>query len=339
MKQPTASVDFFKSILRVLARWGYDPEEIYETIGFDPSILHAGDARISLTQFNAFFSEALKRRPDSHFGLHIGENDDFTMDILHVILFNSSTLGHALRNFCRYYNLGQDICRPVLTIRQNSAELVLEIDVPDLIHHRHYVEGHLAYYFTLISLLANEKVALDRVQFVHPSPDDTLEHERIFQTLLLFGQSENKIVFNKNYLDLPIRIANSKLLKSLEMHAIQLQKGIYHNDTVSSLVEDVIMKALPFRNADIVSVSKKMGMSPRKLQSHLKKEGARYRDVLDKVKRNQAEYFLEQQNLSIIDISFLLGYSEQSAFNRAFKKWTGHSPGEYRFKKNHLRSS
>jgi len=71
-------------------------------------------------------------------------------------------------------------------------------------------------------------------------------------------------------------------------------------------------------------------MSKRSLQIKLSKEGVKYQDLLDKIKREHAIQLLEQSRISIIDITFLLGYSEQSAFNRAFKKWTGFAPGEYR---------
>ena len=310
---------------------GLDPDEIYKEIDFDSDILKDPKARISFKQGNYIWNEVIKKSPDQDLGLHLGESaSDFTGHILFAILFNSPTVGDALDNFCRYYNLLHDALVPEFSIQEDSAVLALRFHTSDIIHYRHVAEGLLSYYYSLFSRLTEGKLKLDIVNFVHPSPSKTTEHERIFKTSILFDQRENKIVFNRKYLDLPVFISNPELLESLESHAKKLQEKIYHTDTFTSRIESSIMKLFPSGKSDISTISRKFAMSTRSLQNKLKGEGTTYQALLDKVKKKQAKYFLEQPDISIIEIAFLLGYSEQSTYNRAFKKWTGFTPGEYR---------
>jgi AraC-like DNA-binding protein len=281
-------------------------------------------------------SEVWRRSPDPDFGLHAGESYGYVMDTLQVILFNSATVGDALSNLGRYGNLCHDILRPVLSVQEDTAVLALEGDASQVLDYRNFVETHLSYHYSLICRLAGEKINLDSVHFVHPAPANTTEHEHIFGVPILFNQKESKLVFNKRYLDIPIQVANPELLRSIEQHAQRLQEEIYRPDTFSARVERSIMKAFSTGRTDIDAVSKHLAMSKRSLQNRLKDEGTKYQDLLDGVKKKQAQYFLGQTDMSIVHIAFFLGYSEQSAFNRAFKKWTGCTPREYRLGRGDL---
>ena len=150
--------------------------------------------------------------------------------------------------------------------------------------------------------------------------------------MIKFDQRDNELIFNRKYLDLPVLISNPEFLESLKTHAKKLQKRLYPTDTFTSRVETSIMERFLSGKFDINVISKHLAMGTRSLQNRLKAEGATYKELLEGVKREQTKYFLEQPDISIIDIAFLLGYSDQSSFNRAFKKWTGFTPGGYRFK-------
>ena len=327
----TVSVDFINLVMKAVFRTGLEPEKIYSEIDFDLNILKNPNERIPFTHANYILHEIIKRSPDQNVGLHLGENFDFTMDILHTILFNSPTLVDAIENFCRYSNLLHDACQPIFSVKEDSAVIALKFYTSDIIDYRNFVEGHLSYHYSLLSRLTDGKLKLTQVHFVHPSPSNTTEHERIFGASILFGQKENKLVFNKKFLNLPVFIANPELLKSLEGHAKKLQKEIYSAGSFSSQVESSIMNAFPSEKSDINTLSRQFAMSARNLQNKLQKEGTTYKALLNKVKTKQAKYFLEETDISIIEIAFLLGYSEQSTFSRAFKKLTGSNPGKYRF--------
>jgi len=156
-------------------------------------------ARVSFKQGNYLWDEVIKKSPDQDFGLHLGESAiDFTGHILFSILFNSPTVGDALDNFCRYFNLLNETLVPEFSIQKDSAALALRLNTSDIIHYRHIAEGSISYYYSLFSRLTEGKLKLDRVHFVHPAPNNIKEHERIFKAPLLFEQKENKFIFKKN---------------------------------------------------------------------------------------------------------------------------------------------
>lgn len=318
--------------MKAASMTGLDPEKIYKEIDFDSNLLKDPKARISFKQGNYIWNEVIKRSPDQDIGLHVGENIDFTAHILPSIVFNSPTVGDALRNYCRYCNIVHDAVIPELCIQEDSAILTLRLQASDIINYRHFVEIHLSNYYFIISGLTQGKLKLDMVHFVHPSPSNITEHKRIFKTSILFDQLENKLIFNKKYLDFPVFMSNPDLLETLEGHAKKLQRAIYRADTFPARVESAIMKIFPSGKSDINTISKQFDMNKRSLQNKLKQEGTTYLALLNKVRKKQAKYFLEQTDIPIIEIAFLLDYSEQSAFNRAFKKWTGITPGDYRLK-------
>jgi AraC-like DNA-binding protein len=301
-------------------------------MGFDPDILKAPNERLPAQKCHYLATELLKFIHDPDLGLHLGEAFDYFMDAMHVITFNSPTLGEALTNFCRYYPLMHDLVVPVFSEKGRSASLCLELQyqITDTNELRQFIEGHFAYYTNLLTRLTGKEIPLYSVQFIHPSPSDTKEHERIFKIPALFSQQENKMTFNKKYLDLPVLVANAEILDTLKSYAEKLQKKIYREDLFSVQVETAIIQSLLSGKTDIETISGQLAMSKRSLQIKLSKEGVKYQDMLDKVKREHALQLLEQSQIAIIDITFLLGYSEQSAFNRAFKKWTGFTPGDYR---------
>ena len=219
---------------------------------------------------------------------------------------------------------------PVVNIWGDKAILTSNDLSRDITNYRHAVESFICRYYCTFNWLIDGQLDLDEVHFVHQAPPDITTHKRIFKCPVLFGQNENGLLFDKKYLDYTISASNAEFLQILKDHAKTIQKKIYYSDSFASHVKNTIIKFLPLGKTDIDSISNELGMTKRNLQYKLQSEGTSYQELLDKMRNNRAKYFLEQLDLSIVDVAFLVGYSEQSAFNRAFKNWTGITPGEYR---------
>ena len=251
-----------------------------------------------------------------------------------TILLNSPTFGEALNNLCRYYHLLSDAITPVLSVESDSVMVGLDFPPYEIPYYRHAAEAHLSYYHHLFTRLTDDKFKLDRVDFIHPSPLNTAPHQDLFGAPVYFSQRYNRLIFNQKILNSPVFISNPELLKALKKHANEILGRIYTSNTFASRVEKSIIELLPTGKSDIDTIATKLAMSKRNLQYKLKHEGTTYKTLLDKMKKNQAAYFLEKTDISIVDVAFLLGYTEQSTFNRAFKKWTGRTPREFRLQTN-----
>jgi AraC-like DNA-binding protein len=195
---------------------------------------------------------------------------------------------------------------------------------------RHFSEAVMDILAFLLSDLSSGRIRFIEASFAHSRPDRIEEHERIFRCPLRFGAASNGIAFDEGFLSLELPGANTVLLGLLEGFASKIVGELRSPGSVMARVLERIEAALnEGRNPTIERVAGELGMGPRSLQGRLKEEGGSFREILDRFRRDIALECLKRKDASISEIAFLLGYSEQSSFNHAFKKWTGVSPRNY----------
>ncbi len=336
----TASVEFVRFIMNFAPQFGFDPEKIFQMADFDGSTLEQSDVRIPFDKIDAIWKALEENSPDQDIGLHLGEKaGTFPGHILFLLMLNTPTIKDAIEIFCRYFNLLNDITVPLFSTHKDSAALSIRFHTPDRKRSRHIYEGILAVYASVLRRISEDKIHYEGAYFVHSRPKNISEHHRLFNAPLFFNQSENKLVFKKKYLTLPVHLSNKEVLETLEPLAQKLQERLYVYGPWSEKVVQIIVKMLKVEKPEIELIAKKLGVNHRNLQYRLKTEGTTYQMLLDQVRKEQAVYFLEKVNIPIGEIALLLGYSEQSVFNRAFKRWVGSTPGQYRSQLKHSKDS
>ncbi len=327
----SASVEYVNFIMNHAPQFGIDANEVYGEAGFDPAVLGTNGARIPFHQFVRLWKILEDKNADPDLGLHLGEKAfAFPGHILFILMLNAPTIKDAIEKFCRYFNLLNDITTPLFSFNSNLATLSIHFHTNDFKPSRQIFEGILAAYTSVLHRVSEKTIKFDGVYFVHPRPRDISEHQRVFDAPLFFDQAENKLTFNTKHLDLPLQLSNKEVLETLEQLAQKLQQRLYAYGPWSDKVSRIMMNRLKGEKTDIESIARKLAVSPRNLQKQLKNEGVTYQKLLDHVRKEQAVYFLEKTNIAISEIAFLLGYSEQSVFSRAFKRWVGSSPGQFR---------
>jgi AraC-like DNA-binding protein len=170
---------------------------------------------------------------------------------------------------------------------------------------------------------------LVKVELTHRTQGDPAAYRRWFDAPVSFGAGATQLVFARSALDVPLRTADPQLLAILSRHAEELAARDRSLPPMIAQVERVLRKALRSDDAQVERVARELGLTGRSLQRRLKDEGTSFQLVRDKVRRELASRYLEDE-LSMAEISFLLGFSEPSAFFRAFKRWTGLTPLESR---------
>jgi len=327
----TVSVEYLRLVMNYASQIGVDPGRIYKNSGFDVAILEKSGARIPLAQFKTIWDTLEENFPDPDLGLHAGETlVNFPGHILFLLMLNAPTLKEALEKFCAYYNLLADFALPEFQIIKNVAVITLRFYQLEFPVTRNVSEGILSAYASVLNRISENKIQFDGVYFAHPRPENISEHQRIFKAPIFFDHPENKLIFGKKYLDLPVLLSNKEILETLERMAKKLQEKLYKYGPWSEKVTLLIMNLMKGEKPEIEVIARNLAVSPRNLQLRLKKEGTTYQHLLDQVRKEQAIYFLENEQFSISEIGFLLGYAEQSVFSRAFKRWVGCTPGQYR---------
>ncbi len=327
-QQITASRDLLDILLKYADSLGIDKKRLRELRSIDSQ-----QDRIPIQQFNETWKILLKLSGDSNFGLHFGEQSHSLMSkhLLYSVMGSCATIGQAIGKNFQYHNLIINSIQPQLQIQGNQAILTWSQPPTMSKTERHFPESILSLFVTILKWLTDRKIKLEEVRFYHLQPEDISEHQRIFDAPFKFNQDSNQLSFAKTYLELPVFLGNSELLETLENLSQRILNRTYKPETYSDqVVKEIYSVLVQEQKMDIELIAKELAMSPRSLQLKLKKEGHSFRSLLEHVKKETAMVYLNDQTVSICEVAFLLGFSDQSSFNHAFKRWTGRSPGEYR---------
>jgi AraC-like DNA-binding protein len=337
MKDPaldeiTVSVHLTRGLITHAAKQGMDPEALCRANGLDPALLDDPEARIPARAFRSIWGAVARHSRDEDFGLHLGAGADLFQGggILYTVMRNCPTLGDAIDRFCRYHGLIADFVMPRLQRQENRATIALEPIVPGVALDRHHAEAVLAGIATLLAGLVDGGVPLLEVQFSHPMPNATAELHSFFGCRLRFRRPANALVFAREQLSRPVALADPALLTTLEQFVQARLARLREGGTWGGKVRSWLGRTLARGGkTTITAVARELGVSGRQLQSRLKEEGTSYQKLLDQVREELALDYLKQGEGTLCELAFLLGYSEQSAFNHAFKRWTGSTPGEF----------
>lgn len=192
-------------------------------------------------------------------------------------------------------------------------------------------EATLSATVVVLKAMTETNISPVKVSFKHSSPSDIQHHENAFQCPVLFNQDSYSIVYTTKDLEMRTAKADASINQFLIERVKEETEGIEISpQRISDEVEELIKNALPSGIPGVQEISEYMGMSKRTLTRRLAKHGVSFRDLIQRTQEQEARRLLKNPERSIADIAFETGFSEQSAFNRAFKRWTGQSPLEFR---------
>lgn len=339
MKNLSVSGKLLHTLARRIEAQRMNPGKIFELAGIDSSVNAQNtdaDGRVPVDLFLTVWDLAVDRSGDENFGLRFGKDlaeNYLSGNILINIMANCPTVEKAMRVFCRYHVLMEDAVLPHLHMRGDNASLCWETVLPGMPIPRHHAEALLCACRLIFSSISEGQCHPTEIRFGHARPPDTSLHRDIFNVPLVFEKNHNALVYDRRSLDRPIHFASRDLFETLEAFAEEKLASAIKPASWSDNVRNTVKKRLlSGERADIKTIAASMALSPRNLQNKLKMEETSFTLILDQIRKDAALRHLKRADASICDAAFLSGFSEQSAFNHAFKRWTGMTPGEYRKK-------
>jgi len=286
------------------------------------AIVGDDEARISAPQFCVAWAEALRLTEDRTLPLAIASaTPPGAFGIVEYVCRSAPTLGDALRQWVRYLNLLDDAVEVGLTVEGDRAYLrvVRESEAPAPASHE--------LCWALVARHARELSAApfrpSAVEFAHPG--EPAAYRAWFEAPVTFGADTTQLVMPASALDASLVSSDPALLTILTRAADELARRLPDDATITAKVRRVLAEALRTDDAGVDSVAKKLGLTGRSLQRRLEEEGTTFAKLREHVRSELAQRYLKE-GLAIAEISFLLGFSEPSAFFRAFKRWTGETP-------------
>jgi AraC-like DNA-binding protein len=194
---------------------------------------------------------------------------------------------------------------------------------------RHCFDSTLSSIVRMMRNLTGVHLSPHSVTFINSEPKSPAEYERIFCCPVLFGQKENSVTIDMGMLKTPVRLANSGLLQQFERYAQDFLAEMERKDATTHAVTRIILARLDDESLSIGKIAREMSISVRTLQNRLEGEGIIFSDLLKDIRQRLAMRYL-RENYSVEEITYLLGFSDPSVFRKAFKRWSGVTPGEYR---------
>lgn len=334
--QKTFSGYLTRSVIQFAAQQGIDIETLCTTIGLDLALLKMPDQRIPRSLHYAVWREVVRQTGNENLGLHLGEVFSLgNYGIAGYILLNCQTLEEVFEKFCRYTCL---FCQGVLThISVSSGMAFFDCDcIPEanpndclIDDSRHDTESTFASSLTAIKTLTGKSLKPSTVWFRHRPPADLSEYDRIFQTDLKFSMPTNRLIFDAACLRWSVLSSNASLLTLFEQQADAMVSALKDCSFTQQVVQAIIQN-LQGELPSIDTIAAEFALSTRQLQRKLQTEGTSFQKLLDHTRQELALRHLQDPTIPIHDIAFLLGFSGSSAFNHAFKRWTGKTPRSYR---------
>jgi AraC-like DNA-binding protein len=323
------AVAFLRALLDRAGVAGIDATMVLDAVGVSRATLDDVNGWVPVDAMARAWMLVSEKAVDPDFGLHAAET--LPMGVYGVLEFATMTSPHILETLervARYYRLMGAMSELGLEVGRESARVslrpVLSIEPARL---RHYHEYTFAFLVTRGQMLAGDGVAPSEVRFMHPAPPGVSEHARIFRAPVRFAQRDNELVVPRAVLGMPLRTANPAITAALQATGETMLATSAQD--VHGRARVALREALEAGDARLEVVARRLGVGARTLQRRLGERGTTYARVLDEVRRETAQRWVEQGTMSFGEIAFGLGFSEPSAFHRAFKRWTGRTPGAY----------
>jgi AraC-like DNA-binding protein len=330
-RAPTISVKAVGKILDAALAHGVPPQRLCRAVDLDPALLDDAENRMPYAQLVALYEAAARLTGDAAFGLHLSERaSPRVFDLLGYVMLNSPTLGEAIGRILRYHSIWTDGAAYSLEVKGDVARLGYRYVNLEGDACRHDCEMTLGITLRFARLATGVDWSPLEVSFAHAEPADTSEHRRIFRSPLHFSRPANQIAFDRALLSLKMEEADPALCAVLDRHAEELLTKFPGRGGFAAEVRALLFEALNGGDASLETISQQLGTSPRTLQRKLKDEGATHQVLLDELRRDLSKRYLSEPQMAICEVAYLLGFSEPSAFHRAFRRWTGVTPREYR---------
>lgn len=327
----TASAAMANEILAVIEMLGGNRLGVMHFLGLKEEELTDINGRVPIEQIFALYNEGEKQTGVQNIGLRMaGRHHPIKNSIILHLFMSSATVGEALQYGVRYQQLITDAMEHELVTVGDQVRFSILPKDPSLTPPRHMVEAGFGSLTSFAKGALGERFTGFQVHFQHPEPEDISEHLALFGAHIQFGMARNEILMDKELLDHPMAGADAGLKTILTQQAEWMLKKLPQGGAFLNQFRGVLTESLPRGRHTIEQISQKLSMSVRTLQRRLSEEQTTFQAQLDQVRFHLAKNYLEDSQTSLFEVAYLLGFTEQSTFNRAFKRWTSKTPGEYR---------
>jgi AraC-like DNA-binding protein len=330
---PRVSAVAASGVVGLIGQCGGDPDRVIGAARLEMRDVGNPDASLDLNRYCEMFEQAARQTGVDDFGLRFGNAYRLeTMGPLGELALNAPTLGEALRLFCRYFPAVQE--HSTLALREDGDLVRLEYQIRDgrILRRRQDAELSIGIFNTIFRRCIGPGWSPEEIHFEHLREAEAGAHQALLNAPVYFGQATNAILVRREVLRRPMKQARPERLVALESELGRLAAQARPDDFIGRVVQEIRAGFLS-GEADIESIAARLNVSRAKLYRTLAAVGLDVSGLTESVRRELAVAYVSERHIAFTEIASLLGYSELSAFSRAFKRWTSMSPLVFRRKK------
>jgi AraC-like DNA-binding protein len=322
----TTICTWVKAVCRALDAAGCDSAALLAQAGLEQKSLEGPTARCELSYSLKLWAVARQATQDPAFGLKVASHIKATS--FHALSYGisaSSTLKEAFERAQRYCHLGTDAVDYEFTKLGAEYHWVI---APDVDLGNEPIDALVGLHVRMCRSLIGRHYSPLRIEFRRAAPDTLDGFDTLLRCPLIFGAPQTKLVFDAATMERPLEGANPELARHNDAIADQYLSQLEHNIQVR--VRGVLSQRLANGEPAQEEIAELLNMSARTLQRKLLDCGTTYKQILDDTRHSLALAYLSAPRHSVSDVTYLLGFSASSCFTRAFRRWTGQSPSDWR---------
>jgi AraC-like DNA-binding protein len=324
-QKPSYAVRLLLPFIRLLAQNPAVPREVLEPLmSVDP------DERFPIAQVHELLEGALVLTGDLDLGLKAArEIVRGEYGAMEYAARSAATWGASVEVVARYMRLVNDALR--FEVRVEGDRALIQLDSAVAMPRAAADFCSAAFHVSDSYLWPSDFVPSFEAWFTHAQPASIVEYERTFHPgQVRFGMPWMGFSVPAEYLSMPVPSADSQLHALVRKHADAMLADLPRAQSLTERVRDLLAKELGGGTPTARHIARKVSMSERSLARYLHEEGTTFSELLEDLRRRMALRYVRNSELSFSEITFLLGFSQAAAFYRAFRRWTGQTPREYR---------
>lgn len=330
MTEPTVSVGLARSFFAFAVTRGADPDALARDASVDPQTWTDHDARVPLARYQALVRAGKSLTGEGGLPIYFAEAIDMAEFSVVGLLANASmTMRDGLVQLNRYGQLAAEVelgegPRFTYGMRDGAPWLVDTRRNPNDFFE--LTESTFTRMITLPRLFLPGEYVLE-AHVTYPEPKHRAVYDAVWRCPITFGAEWNALRTNQTLRDHRIREYPAYAFGALSAHAEHLLRDLEASKTTRGCVESLLMPILHTGEISMDAIADTLSLNRKTLYRRLKEEGVTFEQVLDDLRCKLALHYLEGQRVSVNETAYLVGFSDPSAFSRAFKRWTGRSPG------------
>jgi len=324
---PKTSLDKVRSLVNYLDLQGMERKTILAKVALTEQQLNSSNELIDTTDYEQLFQLAEEQLNTKMIGFEFGQAiEPDRWGVLGYIVYTSPSLQSALKSQYEYQSLAGNVGVPLHEIKDNSITLMW---APSYLCSYHTVEEVITSWVVIAKKLTNYSATPLKIYFNHSCPSQVDIYQDFFGCEVEFDSPINGIKISRSVLELPLVKYSPELNTMLCEQASRVVNNLIQQLPVQ-VVTQFITNQLPMGVPEVESAAQYVQMSVRTLQRKLNEHELTYSGLVDSIRKELAQSYLLKTDSKIVRISQMLGFSEQSAFQRAFKRWTGKTPKSFR---------